>query len=219
MRTNLITLMFYHGAPCPNWTGDKCLQGTRFAVKLREHCCTGFLDDLVGFLGGTRTHNRLLRRQMLYPVKLRGNNGAGTVGWTQDLPLPWACITAILCQHWWGQRDLNPYDISHRSLSSARLPIPSCPHFGDSGRSRTDDQGVAVLRLTTWLRNHFGRDSWGRTSASGSQSPLPYHLATSLFFWWAEQDSNLRTQWGLIYSQLRLTTSLSTQFYHFNMPV
>ena len=27
----------------------------------------------------------------------------------------------------------------------------------------------------------FGRDSWGRTSASGSQSPLPYHLATSLF--------------------------------------
>lgn len=28
----------------------------------------------------------------------------------------------------------------------------------------------------------FGRDSWGRTSASGSQSPLPYHLATSLFF-------------------------------------
>ena len=82
---------------------------------------------------------------------------------------------------WWGQRESNPYDISRRSLSSARLPIPSCPLFGDSGRSRTDDQGVAVLRLTTWLRNHFGRDSWGRTSASGSQSPLPYHLATSLF--------------------------------------
>lgn len=34
--------MFYHGAPCPNRTGVKCLQGTRFTIKLREHCCIGF---------------------------------------------------------------------------------------------------------------------------------------------------------------------------------
>lgn len=154
----------------------------------------GILDDLVGFLGGTRTRNRLLRRQMLYPVKLRGNMVLTL--WIEHRTYPYHghVLPLYYASIWWGQRDLNPYDISHRSLSSARLPIPSCPHFGDSGRSRTDDQGVAVLRLTTWLRNHFfGRDSWGRTSASGSQSPLPYHLATSLF-WWAEQDSNLRTQ-------------------------
>ena len=107
---------------------------------------------------------------------------------------------------WWGQRDLNPYDISHRSLSSARLPIPSYPHFGDSGRSRTDDQGVAVLRLTTWLRNHFLAGIAGVEPAhQGVKVPCLTTWLHPYFFWWAEQDSNLRTQRGLIYSQLRLT--------------
>jgi hypothetical protein len=58
----------------------------------------------------------------------------------------------------------------------------------------------------------LGWASWIRTSASRSQSPLPYRLAIAqnliYFEWWRGTDSNRRTQRERIYSPPRLATSL-----------
>ena len=40
-----------------------------------------------------------------------------------------------------------------------------------------------------WLPG--GRGGWIRTNAYGSQSPVPYRLATALYKWRSVEDSNL----------------------------
>ena len=143
----------------------------------------GILDDLVGFLGGTRTRNRLLRRQMLYPVKLRGNMVLTL--WIEHrtypyhghvLPLYYVSIFLVRTK---GLEPLRHKSQKFEFCTSTNSVMSPFWRFRSESNRRSRSCSPTPYHLAT--EPFFGRDSWGRTSASGSQSPLPYHLATSLF--------------------------------------